>query len=719
MDMSKYKTLFLTEAREHLQGINDCILVLENETESSESINELFRHAHSIKGMSASMGYGAISQLSHRMEDLMDHVRKGQVSITSAVVDILLEGIDSLAGMVDAIESDRPAQEVNEEYLAKLKGIIDGSFDPDSVDAAGEPSPESAPPAPEEPVEPLQDAPVTEVEAASEPAIPPPAGEISVNFEISSESAVPCARAYLAAKKMQGLGKITHIEPSLSQIKEGKCSGAVSLKLTGSDPETVNNMLAGLVEMGEFDIQPPPAGKTPEAAVPADDQTMKESTAPDPEPAMAPPPSGQSTAPDPEPAMAPPPSGQTSAPGPEPLVETPIAKPPPPRPTSAKAAPSKMVRVSTALLDNFINLVGELIVTKSRIKDLTHGSGSRAMEQVVTQFEQLVGSLHTEVMKVRMMPLEMVTQRLPRVVRDLSRERGKDAALHIEGAEIELDRAILEELGDPLIHILRNSVDHGLESPEDRKAANKDKNGKIVLKAYRERDMVFIEVSDDGRGMNLDKIKSKAVEKGLISLQKASVMEEEEAMMLVCRPGFSTADEVTAVSGRGVGMDVVQSVVDHIGGSLSITSAAGEGTTFILKLPLTVAIVKMLLVDMAKQLFAIPITRVVRTIRVPIDDVSESQGRLFLNLDDELIPLYQLRELLEIPNSGQAGDELTMVLVEVTNRIVGILIDGISGQEDIVIKPLCYPLENLTRYSGMTVLGDGRIVPILDLGNLF
>ena len=321
------------------------------------------------------------------------------------------------------------------------------------------------------------------------------------------------------------------------------------------------------------------------------------------------------------------------------------------------------------------------------------------------------------------MPLETVTQRLPRVVRDLSKERGKSASLEIDGAEIELDRAILEQLGDPLIHILRNSVEHGLEDHKGRKAAGKDKNGKILLKAFRERDMVFIEVSDDGRGMDIEKIKSKAVEKGLISEQKANIMDEDEAIMLICRPGFSTAEVVTDVSGRGVGMDVVQSVVDSIGGSLSIESTTGEGTTFTLKLPLTVAIVKMLLVDLAQQIFAIPITRVVRTLSVPVEEVSESQGRLFLTLDEdedeELIPLYELRELLSAAGDPERNGDLTIVLVEITNRIVGIMIDSITGQEDIVIKPLCYPLEHLTSYSGMTILGDGSIVPILDLGTLF
>ncbi len=698
MDMSKYKTLFLSEAREHLQGLNNCVLILEKDPGSGESINELFRHAHSIKGMSASMGYGPISQLSHNIEDLMDIIRKGQSAISPEIVDILLGGVDILEDMVDAIDNDNPAEELlDADYMARLKAIIESTGKPGPPEPVTEQEPapvQEAAPVPQE---------VPQAPAQPEVSVPAHGEWLRVSFKVSTESLVPSARAYLAIKRLEELGNIPEVTPSIDEIKAGQCTGDVSLLLEGSDIDAVKATLSNLAEMGEFSVVPPGGLEEPipgpemiraEGGIPGEKEEVKDLS---------------------DPASVP--VTEVS------LETTPIAKPPPPRPSTAKAAASQMVRVSTALLDSFINLVGELIVTKSRIKDLTHASGSRPLEQTITQLEQLVGSLHTEIMKVRMMPLETVTQRLPRVVRDLSKERGKSASLEIDGAEIELDRAILEQLGDPLIHILRNSVDHGLEDHKGRKAAGKDKNGKILLKAFRERDMVFIEVSDDGRGMDIEKIKSKAVEKGLISEQKATIMDEDEAIMLICRPGFSTAEVVTDVSGRGVGMDVVQSVVDSIGGSLSIESTTGEGTTFTLKLPLTVAIVKMLLVDLAQQIFAIPITRVVRTLSIPVEEVSESQGRLFLTLDEdedeELIPLYELRELLSAAGDPERNGDLTIVLVEITNKIVGIMIDSITGQEDIVIKPLCYPLEHLTSYSGMTILGDGSIVPILDLGTLF
>jgi two-component system chemotaxis sensor kinase CheA len=362
--------------------------------------------------------------------------------------------------------------------------------------------------------------------------------------------------------------------------------------------------------------------------------------------------------------------------------------------------------------------VGELIVTKSRLKELYRESESPGADQVLTRLDHLVGGLHGEVMKVRMDPLETVTQRLPRVVRDLARKGGKEVSLEVEGAEIELDRAVLEELGDPLIHILRNAVDHGIEDAGERKKTGKNKKAQIKLRAYRERDMVHIELMDDGRGMDLEKIKAKAIEKRIITKDQTKVMSDEEAVMLVCRPGFSTADKVTDVSGRGVGMDVVQSVIESLGGTLAIVSRTGEGTTFTLKVPLTVAIVKILLINLQEHLFAIPITRVIRTVRLDIEQIKESQGRYYLTIDEDLVPLYELRDMLALPGALNDNQLLTVVLVEVTNRIVGIVVDDISGQEDIVVKPLCYPLHHLERYSGMTVLGDGRIVPVLDLGHL-
>jgi two-component system chemotaxis sensor kinase CheA len=660
MDMSKYKDLFISEAREHIQGMSDCILVLEKDPGSEQGINELFRHAHSVKGMAASMGFGEISELSHRLEDMMDTVRRGQTKISPPIIDILLEGVDTMEGLVERVEQDTSLQDVDTSALiGSIRTVIEGG-DPAAVSAPGKEETGSA------------DTAAAEEKAAA--VKKEPAGrkkDLSVRFTIADDSPVPAARAYLAVKKLGSLGQIQNVDPAPEQIKSGDYPGQVSLEISGTDGETVRKTLESLAEMGTVDVTEP-------------GQEAKETQLPAPGPAAAP---KDERAPK---------QDQPS------VVQT-----------------AKTVRISTALLDTFINLVGELIVTKGRLNDLMTGSGSRVVDEVLTRLDHLVGNLHGEVMKVRMMPLETVTQRLPRVVRDLARQKGKNVSLEIIGADIELDRAILEDLGDPLIHILRNAVDHGLEETDARVKAGKDETGRIVLRAFRERDMVHVEIIDDGQGMDFERIKDKAVEKGLISREQARVISDEDTVMLVCRPGFSTASKVTDVSGRGVGMDVVQSTVEGLGGSLSIESRAGEGTTFTLRLPLTVAIVKMLLVTLHDHIFAIPITRVARTIRVTEDEISESQGRHYLSMEEDLITLFDLGALLKIMRRSDNHRLKNVVLVEATNRIVGLVVDGVVGQVDIVVKPLCYPIQYLKRYSGMTVLGDGRIVPILDLGNLF
>ncbi len=682
MDMSKYKDLFISEAREHIQGMSNCILVLEKDPASEQSINELFRHAHSVKGMSASMGYGKISELSHRLEDMMDFVRKGQVSVSSGVTDVLLEGVDSLESMVEAVEQDKNLDEIDlTDLLARVLNTTEGRVEtPSEGERPADAEPETRPgPEPGPVTEPGQRAEPERPEIVSPPETgvkkDVPAiqeGDLTVRFEIAPDSLVPAARAYLAVKKLGSLCQVHRTEPPVEEIKAGNYTGHVTLWVGGVERDLVLKTLQSLAEMGEITVSEP-ATKTVESGKPADS----------------------------------------------------VPQPPDPGIASAKKEPvspspsAKTVRISTALLDTFINLVGELIVTKGRLNDLLTGSGSRDVDQVLTRVDHLVGSLHGEVMKVRMMPLETVTQRLPRVVRDLARKRRKKVSLEVIGADIELDRAILEELGDPLIHILRNAVDHGLEETDDRSAAGKEETGHIVLRAYRERDMVYIEIIDDGRGMDLDAIKKKAVEKRVISADQARVISDEETVMLVCRPGFSTATEVSDVSGRGVGMDVVQSTVEGLGGSLSIETHTGEGTTFTLRLPLTVAIVKMLLIALTDHTFAIPITRVARTIRVTDEELNESQGRRYLNLDEELVSIYDLGELLRIKQSTNGRSVFNIVLVEATNRTVGLVVDSVVGQVDIVVKPLCYPIQYLKKYSGMTVLGDGSIVPILDLGNLF
>jgi two-component system chemotaxis sensor kinase CheA len=469
MDMSKYRDLFISEAREHVQGMSNC----------------------------------KIAELSHHLEDMMDLVRKSELALSSGVTDVLLEGVDALENMIDAVWQDQSLEDVDiSSLLARILNPAEGGVQttaPGKEGASADPEPGSVKETPAE--GPAPDTPPGASHARQE-LHPFDKDDLKVKFEVAPDSLVPAARAYLAVKKLGSIGEVRQTDPPVEEIKSGNYTGQVAVWIGGVNKDQILNTLQSLAEMGQITV-----------------------TEPDSE-----------TAEPPERAVGmPQPMGQA------------VVKPR----KDQGAASTKTVRISTALLDTFINLVGELIVTKGRLKDLLTGSGSRDVDQVLTRVDHLVSGLHGEVMKVRMMPLETVTQRLPRVVRDLAIKRKKKVSLEVIGADIELDRAILG-----------NAVDHGLEDGEGRKASGKSETGRIVLRAFRERDMVYVEVIDDGRGMNLEAIKAKAVEKGVISADQAKIISDEETVMLVCRPGFSTASEVTDVSGRGVGMDVVQSTVD-------------------------------------------------------------------------------------------------------------------------------------------------------------
>ncbi|HLB05773.1 MAG TPA: chemotaxis protein CheA, partial [Thermodesulfobacteriota bacterium] len=378
----------------------------------------------------------------------------------------------------------------------------------------------------------------------------------------------------------------------------------------------------------------------------------------------------------------------------------------------------KVVKVNTSLLDYFVGAIGELIINKSRLHQVSKGIPSKELKDGLNQLDRLVRDLQTQVMSVRMMPIESVTEKFPRVVRDLARKEGKEVNLDIEGQDIELDRSIIEGLGNPLIHLIRNCVDHGIELPDERRALGKALPARISIRASREKDQVSIEVSDDGRGMDPERLKDAAIKKGVITHEEAAEMDNNEALFLTCLPGLSTAKEVSDVSGRGVGMDAVKSAVESMGGGIDIDSRLGEGSTITLKLPLTVAIIQSLLVELAPEIFAIPINRVLRTLEVEREDVKMSQKQKLIDFNGYLIPLLSLRKILGLPSLPAQERFIPVVVTEVRGRVVGLVVDKFLGQQETFIKPLGRPLNKIAGLSGTTVLGNGRTIFLLDMGNL-
>jgi two-component system chemotaxis sensor kinase CheA len=584
------------------------IVTLEKNPTDREGISSLFRAAHSIKGMAASMGYEQTAQLAHHLEDLMDGFRKGG-AVSAAAIDRLLAGVDLLEGLLEDVAAEQPEREV-------------GAFLAAAV-AAAEKEPEPVPLAP---------AP-TAMPAAPLPGRGRP---LQVSVELATDAAAPAARALLLLRELGRLGTLQDSIPSEEELRQG---GAVrcleAWLLTEESPGRIQEELAAMADVERVSL--------------AVDRRREQG-----------------------------------------------------RP-SQRDEGGRTVRVRTELLDRFINLTGELITNRYILQTAFRETRWTEAGEALDQLRRLIADLHHHVLQVRMMPLESITGRLPRLVRDLCRKSGKNVELRVAGEEVELDRAILEELADPLVHLVRNAVDHGIEAC-----------GAVSVRAWREKDLVLLEVADDGRGMDPVAIRRKALEKGMVTPAQAKAMLDRDILQLVCRPGFSTAAEITETSGRGVGMDVVKTAVENLGGVLDIQSEPGRGTRFLLKLPLSVAIIQVLLVECAGHTVGIPITRVLRTLDVAREDVRSSGRQMVISFEEEMVPLLSLRKMLQLPARPSSGGSLPVVVVEGRRRKVGLVVDRLVGQREVFVKSLAFPLDRLPGVHGATVLGDGSVIFIID-----
>ncbi len=664
IDMSKYLGLFASEAQDHLENLSRELVALEKGA-APAAVDSLFRHAHSVKGMAASMGFEQIATLAHRVEDLVDQVRKKPGVFNADTADVLFASSDHLLAMVRAAGGGiappdaAPLIARISERLTTLTGILPARTRVLDV-VAGVPAPQ--------PISALSLA----VPAAAPlspgtgpgalgPGQPP---RHCVHIQIAQSCQVPGVRAFLVHKKLSALGNLYDVEPPLDDLKAGRIpDGRLSLEIETSGPrgeEAIRRALSVVADLEGVEISRVEPKRPPRPQGPAE--------------------------------------------GPRPIgVEL-----------------SRTVRVKTEILDYFLDAVGELLLATAALRELAKSVPqdlARPVDEGVNRLHTIVKDLHDKVMSVRMTPLSLITDRLPRTARDLARKMGRDVDLVITGAEIELDRAILDELADPVLHLLRNCIDHGVEDPADRLALGKGSRGRIVVAAHRDRDRVLLEIEDDGRGMDTERLKEKAVERGLITAEAAQVMTEREACLLACLPGVSTAATVTDVSGRGVGMDAVKRAVESVGGTLDIDSAPGRGSRFTLRLPLTVAVVNVLLVGVGCEVFGLPIAKVRAVVEVDPARLSRSRNAPMLSHDGALLPVHPLGELLAV-RRAPAGGTRPHVILDAELGQVALEVDRLLGQEEAVLKPLSRPLDLVSGLAGVTILGTGRPIFILDIPRL-
>ena len=629
-DMKEIMEDFLIEAFELIEQIDHDLVELEANPEDLELLNRIFRVAHTVKGSSSFLNFDVLTELTHHMEDVLNKARKGELKITPDIMDVVLESVDMMKGLLESIRdngSDSAAGIDIKNICVRLTQISEGEAPSAAAEAPAAPSPELV--KEPEPVVPAEEA----------------APEVS-DAELSklSDSEVEA--------EIERLLKVRKAEDQARRASKG--------------------------------IAP----KSPEEIAPA-----------------------TSAAPAP-------------APKPAPSRERDADKKVPAASSSSAVAQEQTIRVEVKRLDHLMNLIGELVLGKNRLLKIYDDveeryEGEKFLEelnQVVSSLSLVTTDIQLAVMKTRMLPIAKVFNKFPRMIRDLSRDLGKQIDLEISGEETELDKSIVEEIGDPLVHIIRNSCDHGIEDPETRKAMGKPEKGLVQLKAYNEGNHIVVEIVDDGKGLDADMLKAKSIEKGIITEREADAMSEKEAFGLIFRPGFSTAAKVTNVSGRGVGMDVVKTNIEKLNGIIDIESEVGKGTVMKLKIPLTLAIIQSLLVGTQEEFYAIPLASVLETVRVPIDDIYTIDGKNVLRLRDEVLSLVRLSDVFGVEKVFDGGDHTYVVIIGVAEAKLGIIVDTLVGQEEIVIKSMGDYLQNIPGIAGATIRGDGRVTLIIDVG---
>ena len=688
MDTNQYMEMFLEESREHLQSLNDGLLGLENDPEDLSILNDIFRNAHTIKGMSATMGYTKIAELTHDTENVLDLLRKEQLKVSEDIVDTLFKCVDSLEQMVESIGEGGPEDVVDvTEIAAKLSALVKGEAAPAAAAAA------PAAPAAEAPAAPSIEYDDTDKDVINQ-ALGSGMRVLHINVALTESCVLKSARSYMVMNALDQLGDVMKSIPPAEDLEQEKFEHSFDVVfVTDAEPSTVEETLMAISEVDKVVI-------TDEAEeLKAQEAAAKAPAAP--APAAAP-----AAAPAPAPAAAKP---------------APAKKAAAPAKGAEKKAPkgSQSVRVDIEKLDNLLNLVGELVINKVRLEQIGITHRLAELTETLEQMDRVTTDLQTVVMKVRMVPVGQVFNRFPRMVRDLAKELNKEINLTIEGEETELDRTVIDEIGDPLMHLLRNSLDHGVEHPDDREAKGKPRSGEVALIARHEGNNVVIMVTDDGKGINADAIRRKAVEKGMISQEEADSLNDADAVRLIFLPGFSTAETITDVSGRGVGMDVVRSKIETLGGHVDVETKVDEGSVFKIKLPLTLAIIQALLVKVQEEMYAIPLGSIDSTINIKQEDIKTVQNKEVIVLRGQIIPIIRLGNILNVPTQeGEENDDIFVVVVHLGERKAGIVVDNLIGQQEIVIKTLGKLLAGLKVISGATVLGDGRVALILDVSAL-
>ncbi|AGB19039.1 chemotaxis protein CheA [Thermoanaerobacterium thermosaccharolyticum] len=651
MDTNQYLEIFLEESEEHIESLNENLLQLEKNPEDSHIIDEIFRSAHTLKGMAATMGFENMTRLTHKMEDVLQEIRSNSIKVTSNLMDVLFKCMDALSSMTGII-----SESGNDSYdIENLIELLETNNSKEEVAATNIKNSKSLD--------------SNNINVYEKDIIEKAASQgyktYSIEVVIDKNCVMKSARAFIVFNTLDNLGDIVDSTPSVEDIEDEKFDDRFTVHLISKhEKDVIKSKLMSISEIKNINIEELLYSKEIKdnkkfgpTNLGSDDQIKHSKT-------------------------------------------------------------NKSVRVDIERLDNLMNLVSELIIIKTRLEGIESNEKNPDTISTIEYLERITTNLHDAVMKVRMVPVERVFNRFPRMVRDLSRELNKKITLNMYGQDTEVDRTVIDEIGDPLVHLMRNSIDHGIETPEVRVKKGKPETGVINLKAYHEGNNVIIEVSDDGSGINFEKVKNKAYEKGMLSADEVEELSNEKLIKLLFEPGFSTSDTISDISGRGVGLDVVKNKIESLNGSIEVKTEVDKGTKFIIKLPLTLAIIQALLVMVGNEKYAFPLNSISEIVNKNKNEIHLVQGKEVVMYRGKVIPLIRLHNILDL-KSNEDSDNFICVIIKKGDNLAACSVDELIGQQEIVIKPLGKYLSNVKIIAGATILGDGQVALIIDSNNLF
>ncbi|EXG83114.1 chemotaxis protein CheA [Saccharibacillus sacchari] len=688
MDMNQYLSMFIDESNDHLQSLNEKMLELEGSPEDISIVQVIFRSAHTLKGMAATMGFEDLAALTHQMENVLDLVRNDKLKMQNFIFDTLFKSLDALEAMVQDITQGGEGKADVSSIVTSLQAIVRGEV-PNEDGASGNAG-SNAPAASTEAAISKEQIQLDEFQhSILEQSLAAGHRVLYIEVSIREDCQLKAARAYMVFDLLERSGEVVKSHPTVQEIEQEKFDRSFSLYfITEKDPEELRTMILNLSEIEDAKLVSIDSDTLAQLAEKLEKEEEEAPAAP---------------------------VVVEAPPTIEPVAEKAAADDKQPAAKKVVAAPSRTIRVDIERLDVLMNLFSELLIDRVRLEQLATEIKSQELTESVEHMGRVSSDLQNIVMKLRMVAIDTVFNRFPRMVRDLAKSLGKKLDLVITGAETELDRTVIDEIGDPLVHLLRNSVDHGIESIAERVAAGKPETGTVNLRAFHSGNHVFIEIQDDGKGIDRNKVLASALKKGVVTEDESRSMTDEQVYQLLFAPGFSTAEVISDISGRGVGLDVVKSKIATLGGHVAVTSTLGEGTLFSVQLPLTLSIISAMMIRLGSEKYAIPLSSIVETGIIRKEQVRNVHGSKLIPYRDAHIPLMSLSKFFDATDYSEEDEEETeIVVIRKGDRLAALAIDSFIGQNEIVIKNLGKYLPQVQGISGATILGDGQVALILD-----